>query len=93
MMVDGLTTLRKLIDKEVAKRGDRIVAWTLTDDEADAELSTSQDGVEFTAWGEREVYFPGIVDSYGPPVILSVPRHPGGKAVDAYSFDFRDTYG
>lgn len=67
----------EMLAQEVEKAGDTIVASTLTRSQAGAQFNSSwgtPEGCEFTAWGEKYVYFPATYD--GAEWVAKVPRNP-----------------
>ena len=81
-----MTTWRDEIEAEMAKRGETwatVCGCTLDDAGLDAEFDHGLGGVEgvpFTVWTERRVYFPACYD--GGEWVASVPRHPCGEATE-----------
>lgn len=66
-----------MLAQEVEKAGDTIVSSTLTKSQSDEQFSCGygcSEGCEFTAWGEKYVYFPATYD--GAEWIAKVPRNP-----------------
>lgn len=78
----SITTWRKEIAKEMARTGEceaDIVACTLSDDEADTEFDAGfgwPNGIPFTVWTKRRVYFPVAYD--GAEWCKSVSRRVDG---------------
>jgi hypothetical protein len=74
---------KELIEEAMAKRGETLADLefnTLTDDEMVREFDSSYgctEGVAFTAWTVKSVYFPICYD--GAEWVGSVSRHPDGK--------------
>ena len=66
-----------MLAQEVEKAGDTIVSSTLTKSQSDEQFSSgygNPEGCEFTAWGEKYVYFPATYD--GAEWVEKVPRNP-----------------
>lgn len=66
-----------MLAQEVEKAGDTIVSSTLTKSQSDEQFSSgygNPEGCEFTAWGEKYVYFPATYD--GAEWVAKVPRNP-----------------
>ncbi len=73
------TTWRKELEKEFEKNGDDFskIKTTLTEKELSTEFNSDyggEEGVPFTAWGEKFVYFPICYD--GSEWVGSAPRNP-----------------
>lgn len=71
------TTWRKELAAVVEETEDPIIATTLTDAEMDRVFYDgygSSEGVPFTAWGEKYVYFPVVYD--GAEWVGYAPRNP-----------------
>jgi hypothetical protein len=69
--------------KKIAEFGDTIIACTLSDEELDAEFDDGfgcPEGMPFTAWSERYVYFPVCYD--GAERVGRAPRNPCDEAND-----------
>jgi hypothetical protein len=63
--------------KAMAQNDDKFVSWTLTDEEAEEKFYNgygNNEGCEFTAWGEKYVYFPVVYD--GSEWVGWAPRNP-----------------
>lgn len=68
---------KELLDHKVEELEDKIIASTLTEEEALVKFSNDYGGVEgipFTAWGEKYVYFPICYD--GAEWVGFAPRNP-----------------
>lgn len=66
-----------MLAQEVEKAGDTIVSSTLTKSQSDEQFSSGwgmPEGCEFTAWGEKYVYFPAAYD--GSEWVAKAPRNP-----------------
>lgn len=66
-----------MLAQEVEEAGDIIVSSTLTKSQSDEQFSCGYgcpEGCEFTAWGEKYVYFPATYD--GAEWVEKVPRNP-----------------
>jgi len=71
------TSWRKELEKTLGRHKDTLVEWTLSEDEFDREFDPSYggyEGVAFTAWGKKNVYFPLVYD--GAEWIGYAPRNP-----------------
>ena len=76
------TTTWKEEIEEMAN-GDKIISCTLTDEELNAEFDDGfggHEGLPFTAWGEKYVYFPVVYD--GSEWVGRAPRNPCDEACD-----------
>lgn len=75
-----MTTWRKEIGEEMEHQNETwgdVVGTTLTDEEMDQEFDDGfggAEGVGFTLWTEKRVYFPVVYD--GSEWVGSVPRNP-----------------
>ena len=66
-----------MLAQEVEKAEDTIVSSTLTKSQSDEQFSCGYgcpEGCDFTAWGEKYVYFPATYD--GAEWVVKVPRNP-----------------
>lgn len=76
-------TWRRLLTEEMNSRGetfDDLESITLSDEDLDREFDNGigeVEGVPFTAWTARHVYFPA--ECVGAEWVASVPRHPNGE--------------
>jgi len=83
-MSRNLTTWRKELRSALEKNDetfDHIVECTLTNKQLDEEFDKDyglEEGVPFTCWTFRRVYFPACYD--GKEWVESVPRNPCGEA-------------
>jgi hypothetical protein len=79
-MSNDRTTWRAEIMERLTENGETwadVVGMTLTDQDLDREFSAgwgSCEGVPFTLWTHRRVYFPTVYD--GAEEVRSVPRDP-----------------
>lgn len=68
---------------ELAAEGDKIIACTLTDEELLIQFDVGFgfiEGIPFTAWSERYVYFPIVYD--GAEWVGRAPRNPCDEATE-----------
>lgn len=78
------TTWKKLITEELENQSetwDELIHTTLTESQLENEFDDSyghSQGLPFTLWTERRVYFPVVYD--GSEWVGSVPRYPGQEA-------------
>lgn len=81
-----MTTWRTLIQREMADRDEAfsdVVSTTLTDSDLDREFSDDYGGTEglpFTLWTEKRVYFPVCYD--GAEWCGSAPRQPCSEVTE-----------
>ena len=79
-----MATWRSLITYAMSKNGDSfdsVVSNTMTDGEMDVVFNSGYgcpEGIPFTLWTERYVYFPVVYD--GREWVGCVARNPDGKA-------------
>jgi len=72
-----IVTWGELLLENLAETGDKLVYCTLSTEELNKEFDCGfggSSGKEFTAWGERYVYFPVVYD--GAEWIGKTPRNP-----------------
>lgn len=78
-----MTNWKEMLENAMEERGEvlsDLVSNTLTEDEMNRKFDSGYggtEGVPFTAWTERTVYFPICYD--GAEWVGSVSRHPDGK--------------
>ena len=68
---------KNLIDEAILENSDKFVCCTLTEEESVKVFDNGfgcSEGVPFTAWGEKYVYFPIVYD--GSEWVGSAPRFP-----------------
>lgn len=81
-----MATWRELLQEALVDRGESfksIVSNTMTEDEMDKEFDDGfggREGIGFTVWTERRVYFPATYD--GAEWVASVSRDPDGGATE-----------
>ena len=81
-----MCTWKELLEDEMKERGERLAdleANTLTEADMAREFHSGYGGVEgvpFTAWSAKTVYFPICYD--GAEWVGSVSRHPDGKPTE-----------
>lgn len=81
-----ITTWKKLLEQTLKERGETLLDLednTLTDAEMTTEFDDgfgAANGVPFTAWTARTVYFPCVYD--GAEWVGSISRHPDGKPTE-----------
>jgi hypothetical protein len=81
------TTWRALITEAMKAHGESLdedtIAKTLSDTELELEFDNGyggSEGVPFTLWTEKRVYFPVVYD--GAEWVASVPREPSGEKTE-----------
>lgn len=85
-MHDDYTSWKQDIEEAMRSNGETwadVESHTLTDDELNAKFDHSYggtNGVPFTLWTKRRVYFPVCYD--GAEWVESVSRNPDGKATE-----------
>lgn len=83
-MSNSMTNWRELILKAMERSGESledIISNTLTEQEMDVKFNCGyggSEGLPFTAWTKKRVYFPAVYD--GSEWVESVSRNPDGKA-------------
>jgi hypothetical protein len=76
-MKEFMTTWRKELQKRLDENKDVLIACTLTEEELDIEFDKGyglEEGLPFTAWSKKWVYFPVSYD--GSEWVGCVPRKP-----------------
>ncbi len=78
-----MVTWRKMLDEEIAEHKDTLIGCTLSGAALDVEFDAGHGGEEgkpFTAWGEKNVYFPICYD--GAEWVGYAPRNPCDTAMN-----------
>ncbi len=76
----GISTWRQLIEEEMRRHGETfedVVSCTLSEEELDEKFNDgfgTEEGVPFSLWTHKRVYFPVVYD--GSEWTTSVSRHP-----------------